>query len=257
MKTLEQSVAGSLDGSQNLELLPFLPYIMQDLEQLGTPVDKALYIIGTAELPPNARILDLGCGKGAISVGAAKKFGFFARGIDGVEEFIRYARENAERLEIAHICDFSVGDIREKIANEEGYDLVILGAIGMVLGDMSETLEKAAKALKPFGCILLDDGYIDDYRASDYENCLSKSVFYDQIEKAHFEIISEELFDKSELEEQNQKMFESIEKRIGELCAKFPEKKDMFLDYLQTQNSENYAIENKLVCGMWLLRKKY
>lgn len=41
------------------------------------------------------KILDLACGKGAVSVILAKELGCMARGIDIISEFIDFAREKA------------------------------------------------------------------------------------------------------------------------------------------------------------------
>ena len=48
--------------------------------------------------------------------------------------------QKAQEYGIADLCDFVVGDINEVVATEKDYDVVILGAVGDVLGNPSETL---------------------------------------------------------------------------------------------------------------------
>lgn len=255
MKSLDESVAESLDGSQNLELLPYLPYILQDMTDLGTSPDLAAGMLMRFDFPADTKALDLGCGKGAVSVRLARQFGFKVKGIDGVNEFISSANELALNNGVLDKCSFEAGDIREKISVEKDYNLVILGAIGKVFGDMLTTLNIVGKCLKPGGCVLLDDGYIDDSDDSGYYKANSKSQFYEHISNANFAILAEQIIDSSELAEQNKNVYSSIETRVYELAGKYPEKKELFLGYLDAQKQENDNIENKLVCGMWLLKK--
>ena len=82
-----QSVADSLESE--IKLLPYMPYLLQDLWALGSSVDQILDLFSTLPLSYGAaKVLDLGCGKGAVSVQIASKFGFEVVGIDAMPEFL-------------------------------------------------------------------------------------------------------------------------------------------------------------------------
>jgi 2-polyprenyl-3-methyl-5-hydroxy-6-metoxy-1,4-benzoquinol methylase len=72
MSSREEKLAKSLTA-ESTELIPFLPYLLQDLWELGSsPKDMINLISRNIDITKNTRILDLACGKGAVSVNMAK-----------------------------------------------------------------------------------------------------------------------------------------------------------------------------------------
>ena len=63
-----QAIAASMDAEP--ELIPFLPRLFVDLEDLGARADHVLEILRRAEFAAGSKVLDLGCGKGAVAVDA-------------------------------------------------------------------------------------------------------------------------------------------------------------------------------------------
>jgi len=67
MKTLEESIALAMD-CKDTDLIPFLPYILQDFWELGSSAESIVQIIlENREAGRDLEVLDLGCGKGAVS----------------------------------------------------------------------------------------------------------------------------------------------------------------------------------------------
>ena len=160
LKTIEESVVQAMDGSDK-ELFPYLPYILQDLWEIGADPEAIIKLIKKhCGDPSGLTILDLGCGKGAVSVQVAQTLGCTCHGIDAIPEFIDFAQLKATKLGVNHLCKFETGDIREKVNDLSGYDVVILGAIGPVFGDYYYTLMTLERCLKDNGIIIVDDGYI-------------------------------------------------------------------------------------------------
>lgn len=254
MKDLNDSIAESLDANDKA-LTEYLPYILQDLLEFGADPETMINIVKEHIENKNINILDLGCGKGAVSIKMAKEFNCKVMGIDAVPEFIEEANKYAKKYNVENLCQFLTGDIRTQINELKEFDLVILGAIGPVLGNIFETLNKLSSVLKKNGYVLMDDGYIEDDSPVEYSRCLRKTEFYNQIKNADFEIIYEDIFNKNVIEESDDFIFDSIKKRIDELIEKYPEKKELFLGYLRKQEYENDMIENELITGNWLLRK--
>lgn len=77
------------------------------------------------------------------------------------------------------MCEFAVEDINETVKSEKGYDCVIFGAIGNVLGDLRnpiETLNKLKETVKAGGYILIEEGYINDEGNRENLRC-NKTVY--------------------------------------------------------------------------------
>jgi 2-polyprenyl-3-methyl-5-hydroxy-6-metoxy-1,4-benzoquinol methylase len=98
MKSIEESVVIAMDGSDK-ELFPFLPYILQDIWEIGADPGAIVKLIrkyfnNITEI----KVLDLGCGKGAVSVKVSKKLGCTCYGIDAIPEFVEFAQQKATEL---------------------------------------------------------------------------------------------------------------------------------------------------------------
>lgn len=254
MKALEQSILESLDGFQT-GLFPYLPYILQDLWEMGSDPETMFSLVKNHINKQDLRILDLGCGKGAVSIKLARELDCTVLGIDGMPDFIARAREAAMEYGVSGRCIFETGDIREKIGGLTGFDLVVLGAIGQALGDVETTLKTVRLSLNPSGYVLLDDGYIADDSPVAYNRCLRKSDFYDQIDSAGFRILKEAIIRKETMESNDKTIYASLERRVNELKELHPEKEELFNAYLKSQQFENQMLETEITGGAWLLRR--
>lgn len=254
MKTLNESIVDSLDGSQ-IELLPYLPYLLQDLWEIGSDPDTMLSLIKKYVNLERLNILDLGCGKGAVSIRIAQEINCKILGIDALDEFIESARIYAEEYNVNSKCEFEVNDIRERIKDLYGFDIINLGAIGPVLGDLGTTLKTLVRSIKSDGYILLDDGYIDDRSKTKYDKCLRRTEFYKQIKESGFEIIHEEIFSRKMLTDSDNYIYDMIKLRANELIVSQPDRRDLIESYLKSQEFENQMLENEIVTGTWLLKR--
>ena len=92
-------------------------------------------------------MLDLACGKGAVSVQAAKGLNCKVKGIDIIPEFIGYAIGKAKEYGVEDLCESRTGDINNAVNVEKNYDIVILGAVGDVPGYLEETIQKSKNGI--------------------------------------------------------------------------------------------------------------
>ena len=112
MKTLEESIAAAMDCAQDTVIVPFLPYILQDFWGLGTPPEIVIDLVQKhCKHCSNLNVLDLGCGKGAVSIKLAEALKCNCFGIDGIPEFIETAKEKAQEYGVESLCRFEVGDV--------------------------------------------------------------------------------------------------------------------------------------------------
>ena len=255
MKTLEESIAAAMDWREDVVILPFLPYILQDFWEMGTPAKIVINFVKTrraASLQHMPSLLDLGCGKGAVSVKLAAALKYRCYGIDGIPEFIETAKEKAKEYDVDTLCRFEAGDIREKINELGTFDVIVLGAIGAVFGDYYTTLTTLSKHLNPNGIIIINDAYIDDASDFQYPSVLYRRELLKQVEQAGMELIDEN----TDIPADSAIEFENLQKRCKELTVKYPEKTPLFAKYLQSQEEEYGALENQMIGSVMVFRKK-
>ena len=260
MKTLDESIATAMDWSEDISILPFIPYILQDFWEMGTPAEAVINFVKThyhveslsaTSLQNPIQILDLGCGKGAVSIKSATALNCNCLGIDGLPEFIEISKEKAKEYGVENLCRFEVGDIREKINEIGTFDVIVLGAIGAVFGDYYSTLTALSQHLNPNGIIIINDAYIDDATTSQYPSLLYRRELLAQVGQAGMELIDEVTDFPTDYEGD----FECLKNRCEELMTKYPDKTALFEKYIQTQIYEYDALDNKMICSMMVFRK--
>ncbi|MDR0978655.1 MAG: class I SAM-dependent methyltransferase, partial [Lachnospiraceae bacterium] len=77
---VQEKVASSLTAN-GIELLPFIPYLLQDLWELGSSPEDIMHLIKKhISISNNTKMLDLACGKGAVSVNICKELNIETKG---------------------------------------------------------------------------------------------------------------------------------------------------------------------------------
>jgi ubiquinone/menaquinone biosynthesis C-methylase UbiE len=255
MKTLEESVAQAMDGSDT-RIVPFLPYILQDAWEIGTPAEMVVDLV-RRHTRDHSRlsVLDLGCGKGAVAVKLAAELGCRCLGVDAVKEFIDYARGKAAEWGVSDLCRFETGDIRERIVSLGRFDVVVLGAIGPVFGDYRTTLATVSPHLRQGGVVVVDDGFIPDDSPYSHPLVLKRSDMLRQVEEAGLHLAEEVPVGSDEIRDTSEVIFRDLKRRCEELMAMYPEKRGLFEDYIRRQVEENDVLRNKVVCVVMVISK--
>jgi len=263
MKTLEESIAAAMDSPEDVGLVPYLPYILQDFWAIGTPPETVIDLVKkhcivetqcVASLRNAPSVLDLGCGKGAVSVKLAATLKCNCYGIDGIPEFIEIAKAKAQEFGVDTLCRFEVGDIRdvETWRTASQFDVIILGAIGQVFGDYYATLSTLSEHLTPNGTVIINDAYADDTIEFKHPLVLHHRELLRQTQQAGMELIDECTDAPTNYAEE----YESLQKRCKELMAKYPEKASHFENYAHSQIDEYDALVNKLICSVMVFKKQ-
>lgn len=259
-RQVEQKLAGSLTA-ETTDLIPYLSYLLQDIWELGSsPRDMARLIKENIDFSSKTKVVDLGCGKGAVSIPLCRELGVRVWGMDLIPEFIAEARAKAREEGVSHLCEFQVQDINESVKNLWDFDIAILGAVGDVLGDPAETLAKLKQVVRSGGYILIDEAYL----AGDPEDVRYQN--YDYLPLSQWELLFQELGlekiaqltgeDTSELEAVNDYNNRVIRKRAEELAEKYPEKRTIFEGYVKSQELECEDLYDVIVGVTWLLKRR-
>ncbi|WP_248927721.1 SAM-dependent methyltransferase [Paenibacillus hamazuiensis] len=113
-------------------------------------VQEVDFLVELLDLPPDSRILDIGCGPGRHSLELARR-GFTSVGIDISPEFVKYAAKAASAEKLS--AEFHTMDARELKFSEEFDGAICLceGAFGLAgnLDNHRKVLRGVQNALKP------------------------------------------------------------------------------------------------------------
>jgi 2-polyprenyl-3-methyl-5-hydroxy-6-metoxy-1,4-benzoquinol methylase len=248
-----EKLAASLTA-ENIRILPYLPYLLQDLFELGSiPEDIAHLIEKHIPIDTNFHILDLACGKGAVSIHLAQTFGCKVVGIDLMEAFIKEARYRAREYNVQHLIRFEIGDIIDALEHPGNYDVVIFGSVGDALGNPEETLKIISKPLRPGGWLLIDDCYAKE---KPFSSCFLRADWLKAFEKNGCLIIEELPVNLSRLITINRFTQTKIAQRAAELSLTYPEDVKLFEGYVESQQRECNDLEGDSLVGItWLLQK--
>ena len=250
MSEMEDKLAKSL-SAQTAELNPYLPYLLQDLWELGGMPEYVIELLQPYVCEyKQMKVLDLACGKGAIGIRLAKEFSCRVKGVDILPDFIAAARENAVKHGVQALCEFETGDIGMAVEKERDYDAVLYIAVGDVLGDPLSTLLKLRQTVGRGGLIVIDDAYAPEESDTDcYPLGDWLHAFYD----AGVAVLGELKPDKQALAEVNEYNQSHIERRAEELKLMHPELSHLFDDYISSQLEECDSLSNELTGVTWLL----
>lgn len=259
MKTTDESVLAAMDGN-DARILPYLPYILQDFWEIGSNPEALIHLIRKYHPETSGlRVLDLGCGKGAVSVKIASQLQCTCHGIDAIPEFISYASAKANEYGVGHLCRFEVADIREAVKSAAACDVIILGSIGQVFGNYFETLNLLRNNLKEDGIILVDDGYLkEDEATSDapLPALFRKSEIEEQIARAGMVLKETAMAEEEEhTAEDYDTQYDYITRRCNELSLMHPEKAAIFSQYCARQKEEYDNMKQVITCATMVVTK--
>lgn len=108
-----------------------------------------------SKLKPNTDLLDLGCGSGRFSVGAAQ-IGFNVTGVDITPQAIEAAKRKAEKSELTNVR-FLVGDMTNLSFKDKNFDYVFCPRFSI---NAVATFSQRKKAIEEMLRIVKDDGIV-------------------------------------------------------------------------------------------------
>ena len=258
-KTLEESIIYAMEGTDK-RLIKYLPYILQDVWEMGSSSEEIIDTIKKYKQNySDLSILDLGSGKGAVSIKIALELGCKCFGIDGIKEFAEYANKKAKDYSVDNKCTFEADDIRVRIKTLGKFDVIILGAIGPVLGDYYETLTQLFHLLNKDGLILIGDAYVEAGFHTDYPGVVQIDEILEKTDKAGMKVIdkitnTENFERKAEYEYDIE--FQNLEKRCLELIEKYPTDKELFLEYISVQKELYWKLSNEVIPVLFVIKQK-
>lgn len=253
----ERQIAAALETTP--DLLPFLSELLADIWALGSWPAAIVEMLGARGLPRSTRVLDLGCGKGAVGMRLARDLGVRVLGVDLFEPFIREARERARREGLDNRCEFRVVDARDLLMSDGEFDVVIWAALGGALGSFDQCVGQLRRVVRSNGYIVIDDGFLVSEQAierSGYGHYASREKTHRLLTQHGDALLQETLIPGSQVEACNHENNRRIRARAKGLVERFPEHEDLLAGYVDSQVAECEVLESSIAAAVWLLQRK-
>ena len=127
------------------------------LDESLAPRDPSvlLQVVRELGLPPDSRVVDVGCGEGAHAFRLATHFGFRVLGIDPVQRHLDLAREARRDVatDIASRVSFERGSATRVPAHDASLDLVWCRDVMVHVADPVDAFHEFARVLRPGGYV--------------------------------------------------------------------------------------------------------
>ena len=256
LKSEQTMVAYALEIDE--ALLPFVPELLQDFDELGSDADLIAEVLADLNLPKSAKVLDLGCGKGAVSVEIATELGVSVLGIDLFKPFIPLCEERALKAGVSHLCTFQHGNILNLTGELEPADVVIYAALGDVLGSLDRTVGIIRQFVKPGGYMVVNDDFSREDASANFKGFGTLVPHAETLKRlqSHGDAIIREVLETQEsLSEEFEKEGAHLRRRAEALAKKHPELKEAFLAFASSQIEEYQFMEDIIVPAIWILKK--
>lgn len=252
----DEMVAYALEAPP--ELLPFLPELLADLDELGSDAEQIAEVIRDLDLPPTARVVDLGCGKGAVAIAIAGRLQLRVLGVELFEPFVAEATAAARVAGVSHLCEFRHGDARA-IPEGTPADVAVFAALGDVLGGPAETMRVIRQHVRPGGYVLVADVFLRDGGSvtfPGFEHYRSRAETVGGLTAWGDMLITELLEDEADGEAQEDEAAAvAIHRRAVELATRHPDHREQLLAFAAHQSAANVHIAENLVDAVWVLRR--
>lgn len=250
---LQKEIALSLDADE--PLLPWLDELLADLPTLGTEPAEVLEVLQPLRLPTQkTTVLELGCGKGVLSVALAKQCGFHMHSVDAYAPFIKRAKKLAENEGVTGLCTFYCADVRDFLHPQQLYDIVIWAGLCNILGNVQELVRHLRAAIRPGGYMVLDQSYCTT-AGMEEQGCADLAVSHQRLQAFGDRLLQERIPARPDTKTTNDANTDAIRRRAEQLKIKHPELAALFDGYVAAQEAACLVQETSLSPVLWLVQR--
>lgn len=237
----------------------YLPELVADLEELGASRRKIVELLRPLNLPPGSRVLDLGCGKGAVLLAMAGAFGCQCVGVDGFAPFVETAQRAAAARGLTAQCTFRCADLTEVVGEYKDFDVAMMLGLGLAIGDQKKIVGLLRGCVRPRGYMVVDDAYLPDgiqTPVPGYEGYTDYRTTLARLQACGDGIVTEFKVPGEQREKEIRGETEKIRKRAEKLMAKHPEAAELIRGYVHRQEREADLARESVGDATWLLQRR-
>jgi cyclopropane fatty-acyl-phospholipid synthase-like methyltransferase len=255
---LKQRIAYAMECTPGL--LPLLPELLTDLEDLGACAGKIVELLRPLALPAGARVLDLGSGKGAVLLALAAELKVTGVGVDAFPPFVEAAPRAAHRRGLGDRCSFRCGDLREFALEGEPFDVAMMLGLGLAIGDQREIVGLLRRFVRPGGYLVVDDAFLPegvDGSVLGYDGYAEHATTLARLQSFGDEILTEECGHPRDTVRRIQADTEEIRRRAAALARRLPDRAEEIRAYVERQEREAELARESVIDALWLLRRTW
>lgn len=231
--------------------LPILAEFFAPLTALGCAPRRIVRWLRDAGISRRHTLLDLGCGKGAVSIAAARALGCRTVGVDAFEPFLVSARAAAARSCVETLCDFRHGDVHRVGASVHSrFDAVVL----LNVLPLDEALPIVRRWTKPGGIYIIDDA-IRVAPSDAYADAPTSDEAAAQIERRGDRIERVRVEPRSEILRRERTLYATLERHARQLIRATPRRAGLIRECLAWQREALGELAGPIRPACWLVRR--
>jgi 2-polyprenyl-3-methyl-5-hydroxy-6-metoxy-1,4-benzoquinol methylase len=105
-------------------------------------------------LPKTARVLEIGCGAGFLSIALAQR-GYTVHAVDHAPAMIALTQEHAEQKRVDNRIHATIGDLNNLTFENQSFHLIVALGVVIWLHNLKKALAEIARVLTPGGYVVL------------------------------------------------------------------------------------------------------
>jgi len=142
-------------------VIPRYHVVAESEHEIQNPISEGkLVLLGRRlGLGPGSRVLDIASGRGGPALLLAKEFGCAVRGVEISAEFHSVAVERAAEAGLSDRVSFELGDAMAATFEPEAHDAAVCLGASFVFGDLGDTIDALAPAVRPGGHVVVGEPY--------------------------------------------------------------------------------------------------
>lgn len=240
-------------------ILHLVPELLTDVWALGSDPEQIVRLLQPAGLTLGARVLDLGCGKGAVSLAVAEAFAATVDGTDAFAPFVADAVRRAEAVGLTSDCCFWCEDVPTTAAAARGYDAVLYVSLGHALGSAREAIATLRRTVRTGGLIVFDGGYLAAFDGGiafpRYGHLRNRRDTLCDLVAFGDRLVEEQLIPADERSLLNRTIVDAIEVRADALARRYPGHAAALADYVAKERAECEILDNRVHCATWIIER--
>lgn len=247
----DRAVAASLDAP--LRALPLIAELFAPLTSLGSQPRRVVNWLRAAGIGPRHAVLDLGCGKGAVSVAIARNLGCRVVGVDAFAPFVDAAESLAKRRKVADRCELRCGRIESWRQSRRRFDAVVC----LGVWPLRRIAPLAVRLTLPGGVYLVDDAIlVDAARArANQAGQITAGQARRLLESFSGRVERELVLTAAQVRKHEAGLYERLRRQAVAMARRDPARRPLLRECLRRQREAAGLMAGPLRPALWLVRR--